>query len=309
MPRIQTLLLCLFAVAVVGCNTTLPDAPSLPKLKVYKIDVAQGNIIDANQLAQLAVGMPKRHVKVLLGTPLLQDPFHPERWDYIYNLQPGGEARQQRRVSLFFDAQDQLQRLEGDVVGQLRQTPLQITRAKTTVSVPALAKTEETGFWRGIRKRLPFSGDESPNKPVQTLAVPTAPTIATAVVEEEKVGFWGGLKRRLPFVGGEKDNQSPTPEAIATTVTKVDHPTPQTTALTSPAIHGESLPVPGAATTAQPQPTRGGKIYPATPALTAGMSLSEVSGGDDVTQTGAESPQELDDKSGLFDGLLRKIGG
>jgi len=49
-----------------------------------------------------------------MGNPLLQDTFHTNRWDYLYSLQPGGGQRQQERMSIFFNENDQLVNLSGD---------------------------------------------------------------------------------------------------------------------------------------------------------------------------------------------------
>lgn len=78
-----------------GCESMLPEA--------HKIDIQQGNRINAEDLDRLQTGMTREQVKFLLGTPLLQDAFHQNRWDYLYYLQPGKEAARQSRVSLFFD--------------------------------------------------------------------------------------------------------------------------------------------------------------------------------------------------------------
>lgn len=70
---------------------------------VYKVDIRQGNVIDPEQLAKLKVGMKKRQVTFLMGNPLLTDPFHADRWDYIYTLRPGGDKMTRQLVTLYFD--------------------------------------------------------------------------------------------------------------------------------------------------------------------------------------------------------------
>ena len=62
---------------------------------------------------QLRPGMTKRQVIFVMGTPLVRDPFHQNRWDYIYSYQPGGGERGQERVSVFFE-DDQLVSFTGD---------------------------------------------------------------------------------------------------------------------------------------------------------------------------------------------------
>jgi len=69
---------------------------------VYKVDVQQGNVIELEQLAKLKVGMKKNQVTFLMGNPLLTDPFHADRWDYLYSMKPGGEKTTRQVVTLYF---------------------------------------------------------------------------------------------------------------------------------------------------------------------------------------------------------------
>ncbi len=72
---------------------------------VHTIDIQQGNVVDEKQVAQLKPGMSKRQVSFIMGTPLIQDPFHRNRWDYIYTLRPGNQSKitQRERVTIFFE--------------------------------------------------------------------------------------------------------------------------------------------------------------------------------------------------------------
>lgn len=80
---------------------------------VYKINIAQGNIITQDMVDQLRPGMTKRQVLFVMGTPLVRDPYHQDRWDYVYNFQPGDGARGQERLTVFF-VDDRLTRTTGD---------------------------------------------------------------------------------------------------------------------------------------------------------------------------------------------------
>lgn len=82
---------------------------------VYKIAIPQGNIITQEMIDQLRPGMTKRQVIFVMGTPLVRDPFHQDRWDYVYNFQPGGGVRGQERVTVFFE-NDALINFTGDFV-------------------------------------------------------------------------------------------------------------------------------------------------------------------------------------------------
>ena len=71
---------------------------------VYRQSIAQGNLIEQEDLDQVEVGMTRNQVRFLLGTPLIDDPFHKNRWDYIYFLKVARkDATFKRWVSIFFE--------------------------------------------------------------------------------------------------------------------------------------------------------------------------------------------------------------
>ncbi|MEK6551712.1 MAG: outer membrane protein assembly factor BamE [Pseudomonadota bacterium] len=79
---------------------------------VYRPDVQQGNEVTAAQVAQLKQGMTRTQVRFVLGTPLISDPFHPDRWDYLYSLRLGRSSQvETRRVTVYFKS-DVLERIE-----------------------------------------------------------------------------------------------------------------------------------------------------------------------------------------------------
>ncbi|MDJ0919037.1 MAG: outer membrane protein assembly factor BamE [Woeseiaceae bacterium] len=81
---------------------------------VFRAGISQGNIVEQEDLDQLAVGMTQNQVRFLLGTPMLSDPFHADRWDYIYYLKIGRrDTTAKRWVSVLFD--------ENGLVREIRQ--------------------------------------------------------------------------------------------------------------------------------------------------------------------------------------------
>lgn len=71
---------------------------------VYQANLAQGNFVDKEDLDQVEIGMTRNQVRFLLGTPMIEDPFHEDRWDYIYYLKIGREkAILKTWVSIFFE--------------------------------------------------------------------------------------------------------------------------------------------------------------------------------------------------------------
>ena len=77
----------------------------------YKVDIRQGNTLDQETVDSLRVGMTKQQVIFLMGTPLLQDPFHANRWNYVYTFQPGGGEMTSQHVWLQFEG-DQLTKID-----------------------------------------------------------------------------------------------------------------------------------------------------------------------------------------------------
>lgn len=80
----------------------------------YRIDVPQGNIVTQEMVDRLKPGMTRRQVRAVMGTPLVRDPFHADRWDYIYYFKPGRGEVERRHLALYFEA-DRLTRIEGDL--------------------------------------------------------------------------------------------------------------------------------------------------------------------------------------------------
>jgi outer membrane protein assembly factor BamE len=94
-----------------GCSYV----PRIPGVTPFRIEIQQGNYISQEMVAQLKPGMSKEQVRLALGTPLLADIFHADRWDYVYYRDKPGEKRDQRKLTVFFE-DGKLMRLDGDVV-------------------------------------------------------------------------------------------------------------------------------------------------------------------------------------------------
>lgn len=88
----------------------------------YKIDIRQGNTLDPEVIDSLRVGMSKQQVVFLMGTPLVQDPFHTNRWDYVYTFQPGSGKMIRQHVCLYF---------EGDRLSKIDKAGMQSEKAAT----------------------------------------------------------------------------------------------------------------------------------------------------------------------------------
>lgn len=72
-------------------------------IKPYKFDLYQGNIITPDKVAQIQPGMSREQVRYVLGTPMLNDVFETERWDYVYLERRGYSKEMRRHLAVFFD--------------------------------------------------------------------------------------------------------------------------------------------------------------------------------------------------------------
>ena len=97
--------LLLAASILVGCAYI----PSLP----YRIDIQQGNVVTQEMVEKLRPGMTRSQVRFVLGTPLITDVFHNNRWDYVYYFAPRGTLSKEQKLTVIFDG-DRLSHLEGD---------------------------------------------------------------------------------------------------------------------------------------------------------------------------------------------------
>jgi outer membrane protein assembly factor BamE len=103
--RMRILFACLLALALAGCS-----AWGFPG--VYRINIEQGNIVTQEMVDQLKPGMSRRQVRYILGTPLIEDTFNQDRWDYVYLVRNGYETRAENRLTVHFEG-DSLSHLSG----------------------------------------------------------------------------------------------------------------------------------------------------------------------------------------------------
>jgi outer membrane protein assembly factor BamE len=90
------------------------SVPRIPGITPYKVEIQQGNFVSQEMVSQLKPGMSKEQVRFVLGTPLLTDIFHAERWDYVYWRETPEGKREQRKLVVHFN-DGRLARLDGDV--------------------------------------------------------------------------------------------------------------------------------------------------------------------------------------------------
>ena len=106
---------------------------------VYRPTIQQGNLLKSEDVDQVTVGMTRSQVRYLLGTPMLADPFDPQRWDYIYTLQRGRERHRDRAHYIVHFEGDKVSRVEKPGRPVLPQGDEQQQKAPAEVPAPAPA--------------------------------------------------------------------------------------------------------------------------------------------------------------------------
>lgn len=147
-----------------GCQSTLQNSNSfLGVVTPYRVEVVQGNVITSEQAQFVKPGMNRAQVRDVLGTPLLADVFHGERWDYVFTIRRPGADAQSRHVVVLFSG-DLFKSIDtGGPLPSEREFVASIDSFKTSRNAPPLELTPE-----------------------QTKALPVPPK--PAVVEAEPIG-------------------------------------------------------------------------------------------------------------------------
>ncbi len=83
---------------------------------IYRMDIPQGNRIDPEMIGQLEIGMSRKQVEFLLGSPAIVDPFHPDLWHYVYFYKHGSDGKVEKRTMTLRFSDDQLSAIEGSLI-------------------------------------------------------------------------------------------------------------------------------------------------------------------------------------------------
>ena len=141
----------LLLLALGGCSM-LPSLPSLPSMTAggnflgvlapYRMDIVQGNVVTREQAAQIKPGMTRAQVRDILGSPMLVDLFHADRWDYVFTITRPGTEPQRRAIVALFNG-DQLAQLDAPELPSEQEFVAAISRARPAARAPLLDLTPE----------------------------------------------------------------------------------------------------------------------------------------------------------------------
>jgi outer membrane protein assembly factor BamE len=135
--------LALSLVALAGCQSLQSADNFLGVITPYKVEVVQGNVVTQEQAVAVKPGMSRAQVRDILGSPLLTDPFHQNRWDYVFTIRRQGAEPQHRRVVVLFEGETLKSIDTGGELPAEREFVASIDTFKTSRNAPPLALTEE----------------------------------------------------------------------------------------------------------------------------------------------------------------------
>ncbi|WP_232418369.1 outer membrane protein assembly factor BamE [Methylotenera sp. 1P/1] len=160
------------------------------------MDIQQGNVVTSKMLLQLRPGMTKSQVRYIMGTPLIVDSFHGNRWDYFYQLRQQGKVIEKRRVILDFD-KELLTTVRGDVVAatdKSADTPVDTSARSVTTTKKPVEKPwfDMFKFWgsdepAAAPEAAPATSSATTDLPAETAAVAAA-AVASSAASPAPVG-------------------------------------------------------------------------------------------------------------------------
>jgi outer membrane protein assembly factor BamE (lipoprotein component of BamABCDE complex)/ketosteroid isomerase-like protein len=219
-----------FLLAVLGASCT----STLPSLKPYHLDVQQGNVVTSKMMLQLKPGMTKSQVRYVMGTPLLHDSFHQDRWDYLYQMNKGGNVIERRRVILQFKS-DGLASVRGDIIaagapGAENAPMASIEDIKTAKSDKTLMAEDEKSSWT---ERFKFWADDNKKPTTESVVEVQKPSAESEKGWFDSIKFWEDKEKPAASAA--------TPKTVE--VAKVEAPKVVVVApLSAPALEASAMP-------------------------------------------------------------------
>jgi outer membrane protein assembly factor BamE len=167
MPSRSRLAVCslVAALAATGCASLQSSDNFLGVVTPYRVEVVQGNVVTKEQAEAVKPGMSRTQVRDILGSPLLADAFHADRWDYVFTIRRQGAEPQLRRLVARFDGETLKSLDTSSELPAERDFVASIDTFKTSRQSPPLALTDDQV------KALPV-----PPKPPAAVAEPIGPT-------------------------------------------------------------------------------------------------------------------------------------
>jgi outer membrane protein assembly factor BamE len=183
----------LAAIAVLFLASCGSGRVSAPIVSPYRMEIQQGNFLTQEMVSQLKLGMSKDQVRFVLGTPLITDSFHADRWDYVFRRQRSGSKELEHQKLAVFFADGKLVRTEGDLTPEASADPAGIKAPEAKPVVAPVAKPEAP------KQAAPAAAPEPQRAPpvAASAAKPAAASGTQADTPQEKKSWWERLKDKV----------------------------------------------------------------------------------------------------------------
>ena len=176
---------------LISCSSLDSVPEFLPK--VYKIDIQQGNAISSEMLMKLKPGMTKAQVRFVLGTPLIKDTFHKERWDYVYVMRVKDIVIEKRHVVLNF-VDELLKNITGEVIPKKDNNEIDVSSKEKESTKPERLPlvVEDKKLPTQIVLPEPVDTSESINEAIKQDIIDSLP-------EKDDAGYFDILLEKIGF--------------------------------------------------------------------------------------------------------------
>ena len=179
-------LAALAALFLVSCGSAKLTAPGISP---YRIEIQQGNFVSQEMVSQLKLGMSKDQVRFVLGTPLITDSFHADRWDYVFRRQKSNSRElEHHKLAVFFE-DGKLARIDSDVIPEAGMDAAAVRTPGAQPPAPAPAARPAAPAAAEAPKPVPAA---APEKSATAAPVPPAD-------KPQEKGWWERLKDKLKF--------------------------------------------------------------------------------------------------------------
>jgi len=179
---------------------------SAPVVSPYRMEIQQGNFLTQDMVSQLKLGMTKDQVRFVLGTPLITDGFHADRWDYVFRRQKASSKELEHyKLAVFFE-DGKLARMNSDVMPTESADPAAVKMPEANTQAPA-AKPEASqppapvavpeskpAAPKGTEMAKPAAASEKAAAPEKPAATPSA---SGESKPQEKKSWWERLKDKV----------------------------------------------------------------------------------------------------------------
>ena len=170
--RVARLVAVAAAISLAGCSASSSLREYIPQIVTpYRIDIQQGNFVTQDLVDKLQAGQTRDQVRFILGTPMLADVFHSDRWDYVFRSAKGWNDPEKRRLTVFFDKGEKLAKWEAIAVPPRVDITGGAGTAGATVSAATLPPLESPGLFGRLFGSSP---PKSSNLPVASVSAPEA---------------------------------------------------------------------------------------------------------------------------------------